>query len=184
MKILIACEYSGVVRDAFRAYGHDVMSCDLLPSDRPGKHYQGDMFDLELESYDLIIAHPPCTTVCVSGNRHYANTHARQMGCAFIKRIWDIKIKNLCIEQPVGVLRTYYPDIPIPQYIQPWMFGHGETKKTCLYKRNLPDLIPTNVVAGRLARIHKLPPSPDRWKIRSKTYEGIAQAMAEQWGNK
>ena len=181
MKILIACEYSGIVRDAFTVKGHDAISCDLIPTDSPGNHYQGDMFDLDLESFDLIIAHPPCTYVCVSGNRHYAGTQKRLDGVKFIERIWDIKIDKICIENPVGVINTF-SDLPKPQYIQPWMFSHGETKKTGLWKRGLPDLIPTDVVDGRNDRIHKLPPSIDRWKLRSTTYQGIANAMADQWG--
>lgn len=166
MKVLIACEYSGIVRDAFNANGHDAMSCDFLPSETTGNHYKGDMFELDLESFDLIIAHPPCTYVCVSGNRHYANTQQRQDGVQFIKRIWDINVDRLCIENPVGVINTF-SDLPKPQYVQPWMFGHGETKKTGLWKRNLKDLVPTNLVDGRDNRIHKMPPSKDRWKIRS-----------------
>jgi hypothetical protein len=158
------------------------MSCDLLPSDVPGPHYAGDLFDLELPSYDLIIAHPPCTAVCVSGNRHYANTQARLDGAAFVERIWSIPVDKLCIENPVGVLNTLVPSLPRPQYIHPWQFGHGEVKKTGLWLRGLPPLKPTSTVAGRSRRLSDLPPSKDRWKIRSTTYKGIATAMAEQWG--
>lgn len=182
MKVLIACEYSGVVRDAFRARGHDAMSCDLLPTDVPGPHYTGDMFDLDLASYDLVVAHPPCTTICVSGNRHYANTQARLDGCEFVRRIWNSPIQRLCVENPVGVLNRFVSELPKPQYVQPWQFGHGETKKTGLWLRGLPELVPTNIVEGRSDRIHKLPPTADRWKIRSTTYAGIATAMADQWG--
>jgi len=182
MKILIACEYSGTVRDAFIAKGHDAVSCDLLPTDVPGPHYQGDMFDLDLEGYDIIIAHPPCTAICVSGNRYYAGTQERLDGAAFVQRIWDIPVRRLCIENPVGVINSLNTSMPKPQYIQPWMFGHGETKKTGLWLRGLPPLEPTNIVEGREQRIWKMPPSKDRWKIRSTTFKGIAEAMAEQWG--
>lgn len=183
MKVLVACEYSGVVRDAFTKKGHFAMSCDLLPSDAPdGFHHQGDMFDIDFSLFDLVIAHPPCTTVCVSGNRHYANTQDRLDGAEFVKKVWEIPVDKLVIENPVGVLNTMVSELPKPQYIQPWQFGHGETKKTGLWKRGLPDLTPTNVVEGRDDRIHKMPPSEDRWKIRSTTYQGIADAMADQWG--
>jgi len=183
MKVLVACEYSGRVRDAFAARGHDAMSCDLLPSDSPGgTHYEGDMFDLDLDEFDLIIAHPPCTALCVSGNRHYSNTRNRVDAALFVKKIWDIPIEKLAIENPIGVINSLLPDMPRPQYIQPWQFGHGETKKTGLWKRGLPDLIPTDIVAGREQRIWKMPPSKDRWKLRSMTYAGIADAMANQWG--
>jgi hypothetical protein len=182
MKVLIACEYSGTVRDAFIKKGHDAISCDLLETEKPGPHYIGDMFDLDLESFDLIIAHPPCTALCVSGNRHYSNTKTRIEAAEFVHRIWDIKIGRIAIENPVGVINSLNEDMPRPQYIQPWMFGHGETKKTGIWKRGLPDLIPTNIVEGRDQRIWKMPPSKDRGKIRSLTYQGIADAMADQWG--
>ena len=182
MKILVACEYSGAVRDAFIANGHDAMSCDLLPTDVDGPHYQGDLFDIASDDWDMIIAHPPCTSICVSGNRHYANTGARVKGAEFVKRIWGLPVVKLVIENPVGVINSLLPDMPRPQYIQPWQFGHGETKKTGLWKRGLPDLEPTDIVDGREQRIWKLPPSVDRWKIRSKTFSGIAKAMADQWG--
>lgn len=181
MKILVACEYSGKVRDAFALLGHDVMSCDLLPTDAPGKHYQGDMFDLNLESFDMIIAHPPCTALCVSGNRHYANTKARIEGAEFVAKVWRIPVKKMAIENPVGVINSLIPNMPKPQYIQPWQYGHGETKKTGLWTRGLPELIPTEIVDGRDDRIHKMPPSPDRWKKRSETYQGIADAFAIQY---
>ncbi len=183
MKVLVACEFSGVVREAFRAKGHDVLSCDLLPSDDSSSwHYQGNMFTLDLESFDLIIAHPPCTAVCVSGNRYYANTQARLDGVAFIEQVWDIDCERLVIENPVGVINSLAKDMPRPQYIQPWQFGHGETKKTGLWKCGVPDLVPSNIVSGHKDRIHKLPPSADRGRIRSRTYQGIADAMADQWG--
>jgi len=183
LKILVACEYSGVVRDAFLSMGHEAVSCDLLPTDVPGAHYQGDMFDIAGSGWDLIIAHPPCTAICVSGNRHYANTDARVDGANFVKRIWDLPIDKLAIENPVGVINSLLADMPKPQYIQPWQFGHGETKKTGLWKRGLADLVPTDIVDGREQRIWKLPPSADRWKIRSTTFAGIAKAMARQWGS-
>lgn len=184
MKVLVACEFSGIVRDAFLSLGHDAISCDLLPTDSPGPHYQGNMFDLALEeTFDLIIAHPPCTALCVSGNRWYAGTQARLDGAKFVKRIWRIKVKKICIENPVGVINTLIPEMPKPQYIQPWMFGHGETKKTGLWLRGFPELIPTNIVEGRKQCVWMMPPSKNRWKLRSKTYSGIAQAMAAQWGS-
>ena len=181
-KILIACEYSGRVRDAFIARGHAAISCDLLPTDSPGPHYQGDVFDLCWHKFDLVIAHPPCTSLCVSGNRHYAGTQARLDGAEFVRRMWAQPVERLAIENPVGVINTLLPEMPRPQYIQPWQFGHGETKKTGLWLRGLPPLEPTNIVEGRADRIHKMPPSADRWKLRSETYQGIADAMAEQWG--
>lgn len=184
MRVMVACEYSGKVRDAFLKQGHYAISCDLLPSESNlGEHYQGDCFDLDWSEFDLVIAHPPCTALCVSGNRHYSGTDSRLEAAQFVWRMWQQPVKMLAIENPVGVLNTYLPDLPKPQYIHPWMFGHGETKKTGLWKRGLPDLVPTNIVEGREQRIWKLPPSKDRWKIRSETYQGIADAMASQWGN-
>lgn len=183
MNVLIACEYSGKVRDAFIRHGHNAMSCDFLDTDSEGPHYKGDMFDLDLSEYDLIIAHPPCTAICVSGNRHYSKTIERIEAAEFVRKIWDIPVSMLAIENPVGVINSLLDCMPRPQYIQPWQFGHGETKKTGLWKRGLPDLKPTNIVAGREARIHRMPPSKDRWKKRSETYQGIAEAMAKQWGN-
>jgi site-specific DNA-cytosine methylase len=183
MRVLVACEYSGIVRDAFIARGHDAMSCDLLDTERPGPHYTGDMFKLDLSQYDLIIAHPPCTYMSVSGNRYYARTPQRQQSADFIAAIWAIPCESLCIENPVGQINAYLPYMPKPQYIQPWQFGHGETKRTGLWKRGLPDLIPTNIVSGRDQRIWKMPPSPDRGKERARTYQGIADAMADQWGH-
>lgn len=183
MKVLVVCEYSGTVRDAFIRHGHEAMSCDLLPTDVPGPHYQGDCFDLDWAAYDLVIAHPPCTALCVSGNRHYAGTEARKEAAELVLRMWEQPVARLAIENPVGVINSLLPDMPRPHYIQPWMFGHGETKKTGLWTRGLPELVPTNVVDGREQRIWKLPPTKDRWKIRSKTYEGIAEAMAQQWGS-
>ena len=196
MKVLIACEYSGIVRDAFIKRGHDAISCDILPTESLGPHLHGDLFSFDLSVYDLIIAHPPCTYVCVSGNRTYANTEKRQHGVDFISRVWEIPVERLCIENPVGVLNTFLPHFPKPQYIQPYQFGHPEPKKTGLWKRNLPDLIPTNIVepeyiigkkdGKKYSRIHFMAGGLNkeyRRKLRSLTYQGIADAMAEQWGS-
>ena len=181
MRVLIACEYSGTVRDAFRRLGHDAMSCDLLPTDVEGPHYQGDVFDVINDGWDLMIAHPPCTHLAVSGARWFKDKHQEQTeALEFVRRLLDAPIERICLENPVSIIssRIRKPD----QCIQPWMFGHGETKKTCLWLKNLDKLVPTNVVDGRDQRIWKLPPTADRWKIRSKTYQGIADAMANQWG--
>ena len=183
MKVLIACEYSGAVRDAFIALGHDAMSCDLLPTDVPGPHYQGDVRDVIGRGWDLMIAHPPCTHLAVSGARHFAAKRAdgrQQEGIDFFMMLADADIPRYAIENPICIMSSIWrkPD----QVIQPWQFGHGETKATCLWLKGLPKLTPTNIVEGRADRIHKMPPSPDRWKLRSATYAGIAAAMAEQWG--
>jgi hypothetical protein len=185
VKVLIACEYSGRVRDAFIRAGHDAMSCDLLPTDAPGPHYEGSLFDVIDYPWDLMIAHPPCTHLAVSGSRHFDVKRMdgrQQSAVAFFMQIVrrSEHIKRVAIENPVCVMSSLYrkPD----QVIQPWMFGHGETKATCLWLKNLPKLRPTDIVDGREARIHKMPPSADRWKLRSETYAGIAQAMADQWG--
>ena len=179
-KVLIACEYSGAVRDAFRARGHDAMSCDLLPTDVPGPHYQGDVRDILDDGWDLMIAHPPCTHLAVSGARWFKDKLNEQAeALAFVRRLLDASIPQIALENPVSIIssRIRKPD----QIIQPWQFGHGETKATCLWLKNLPKLTPTDIVEGREARIHKMPPSPNRWKERSKTYAGIAAAMAAQW---
>ena len=183
MRVLIACEYSGAVRDAFIALGHDAMSCDLLPTDVPGPHYQGDVRDVIGRGWDLMIAHPPCTHLAVSGARHFAAKRAdgrQQEGIDFFMMLADADIPRYAIENPICIMSSIWrkPD----QVIQPWQFGHGETKATCLWLKGLPKLTPTNIVEGRADRIHKMPPSPDRWKLRSATYAGIAAAMAEQWG--
>jgi hypothetical protein len=183
MKVLIACEYSGRVRDAFLAKGHDAISCDLLPTDAPGPHYQGDVFDIINDGFDLLIAHPPCTHLAVSGARHFVAKKASGVQDAaldFVRRLLDAPIDKIALENPISIIssRIRKPD----QIIQPWQFGHGETKATCLWLKNLPLLVPTNIVEGRSDRIHKMPPSPDRWKLRSTTYSGIAQAFADQWG--
>jgi site-specific DNA-cytosine methylase len=182
VKILIACEYSGTVRDAFRAAGHDAMSCDLLPTDAPGPHYLGDVRDVLGDGWDLMIAHPPCTHLAVSGARWFKDKQAEQAEALdFVRLLMDAPIPRIAVENPVSVIssRIRRPD----QIIQPWQFGHGETKATCLWLKGLPALKPTNVVDGREARVHRLPPSADRWKIRSTTYAGIAAAMAAQWGD-
>jgi hypothetical protein len=183
MKVLVACEYSGTVRDAFIKLGHDAMSCDLLPTDRPGPHYQGDAFDIIGDGWDLMIAHPPCTHLAVSGARHFAAKRAdgrQQEAIAFFMALVNADIPRIAVENPVCIMSSIYrkPD----QIIQPWQFGHGETKSTCLWLKNLPLLQPSNIVKGRADRIHKMPPSPERWKLRSTTYQGIADAMAAQWG--
>jgi hypothetical protein len=183
MKILIACEYSGRVRDAFAELGHDAMSCDLLPSDALGKHYQGDVFDIIHDGWDLMIAHPPCTHLAVSGARHFAAKQAsgvQQEALDFVQRLLDAPIPKIALENPISIIssRIRKPD----QIIQPWQFGHGETKATCLWLKGLPLLKPTNIVEGREPKVHKMPPSADRWKLRSTTYQGIADAMAQQWG--
>lgn len=161
------------------------MSCDLLPSRRPGPHYRGDVFDVADYPWDLAICHPPCTHTAVSGARHFIEKWAdgrQASGVAFALRLWKAlaHVPRVALEQPVSILSSLWrkPD----QLIQPWQFGHGETKATCLWLRGLPPLQPTNIVEGREARIHLMPPSPDRAKLRSETYSGIAAAMAEQWG--
>ena len=183
MKVLIACEFSGIVRTEFEKLGHDAMSCDLLPSEIPGNHYQGDVFDIIADGWDLMITHPPCTHLAVSGARWFAEKRAdgrQQAAIEFFMQLINSPIEKIAVENPVSIMSTEYrkPD----QIIQPWQFGHGETKATCLWLKGLPILEPTNIVEGRADRIHKMPPSPDRWRERSRTYTGIAQAMAQQWG--
>jgi site-specific DNA-cytosine methylase len=180
MRVLVACEYSGTVRDAFIAAGHEAMSCDLLPTDVDGLHYQGNVLDVINDGWDLMIAHPPCTHLAVSGARWFKDKKTEQIEALnFVQFLLDAPIKKIALENPISIISSKIrkPD----QIIQPWMFGHGETKATCLWLKNLPKLTPTNVVDGREQRIHKLPPTPDRWKIRSKTFQGIADAMAAQW---
>jgi site-specific DNA-cytosine methylase len=181
MKVLVACEYSGSVRDAFIRAGHDAMSCDLLPTDVPGPHYQGNVLDVIGDGWDLMIAHPPCTHLAVSGARWFKEKQKEQAEALdFVRLLLAAPVPSIALENPVSIIssRIRKPD----QVIQPWQFGHGETKATCLWLKNLPLLQPTNIVEGREARIHRMRPSPDRWKERSKTYAGIAAAMAEQWG--
>jgi len=182
MKVLVACEYSGAVRDAFIRGGHDAMSCDLLPTDAPGPHYQGDVRDLLDYPFDLMVAHPPCTHLSVSGAKHFEAKRAdgrQQSAVAFFMMLAKADIPRIAIENPICIMSSIWrkPD----QVIQPWQFGHGETKATALWLKCLPTLQPTNIVPGRDARIHHMPPSADRWKMRSATYPGIAQAMADQW---
>ena len=183
MRVLVACEYSGAVRDAFIARGHDAMSCDLLPTDAPGPHYQGDVRDVLDFPWDLMIAHPPCTHLSVSGARHFEEKRMdgrQQAAVSFFMALIKADIPRIAVENPVCIMSSLYrkPD----QIIQPWQHGHGETKATCLWLKGLPTLTPTQIVEGRDDRIHRLPPTADRWKIRSATYPGIAAAMAEQWG--
>jgi len=182
VKVLVACEYSGTVRDAFIAAGHEALSCDLLPTDNPGPHYQGDVRDVLSDGWDLMIAHPPCTHLAVSGARWFKDKQAEQAEALdFVRLLLGAPIDRIALENPVSVIssRIRKPD----QIIQPWQFGHGETKATCLWLKGLPKLTPTDIVDGREARVHKLPPSADRWKIRSTTYPGIAAAMAQQWSD-
>lgn len=181
MRVLIACEYSGTVRDAFAARGHDAWSCDLLPTERLGNHINGDVLQHLHRNWDLMIAHPPCTHLAVSGARWFKHKQHEQVEALdFVRRLLDAPIQRIAIENPISIIssRIRKPD----QIIQPWQFGHGETKATCLWLKNLPKLVPTDIVQGREARIHKMPPGPDRWKERSRTYQGIADAMAMQWG--
>ena len=181
MRVLVACEFSGVVRDAFRRRGHDAWSCDLLPSETDGPHYICDVQDILGDGWDMMIAHPPCTHLAVSGARWFKDKQQEQQeALAFVRALMAAPIERIAIENPVSVISSKIrkPD----QIIQPWQFGHGETKATCLWLKNLPKLTPTNIVDGREARIHKMSPGPDRWKERSKTYQGIADAMAERWG--
>ena len=180
MKILVACEYSGRVRDAFIALGHDAISCDLLSTDALGPHYQGNVLDILNNGWDLMIAHPPCTHLAVSGARWFKDKLVEQAEALdFVRILLNADIPKIALENPISIISSKIrkPD----QIIQPWMFGHGETKATCLWLKNLPKLIPTNIVAGREAVVHNMPPSEDRWKKRSTTYQGIADAMAAQW---
>ena len=183
MKILIACEYSGIVRDAFRAAGHDAMSCDLLPTEAPGPHYQGDVRDVLDYPWDMMIAHPPCTHLSVSGARHFKAKRVdgrQQAGVSFFLMLAKADIPKIAIENPVCIMSSLWrkPD----QIIHPWQFGHGETKATSLWLKGLPPLLPTEIAQDRQPVVHRMPPGPDRAKKRSKTYTGIAQAMATQWG--
>ena len=192
MRVLIACEYSGRVRDAFLAQGHEAMSCDLLPTDTPGPHYQGDVFDVVDYPWDLMIAHPPCTDLSVSGAAWFAKKKmvgAQQASASFFLKLAKLDIPRIAIENPVCVMSSLWrkPD----QVVQPVMFGHMEQKATCLWLKGLNPLQETNNVKDEMMqlpknvreRLHYLPPSADRWKLRSETYQGIANAMAEQWGN-
>lgn len=196
MRVLIACEYSGRVREAFRALGHEAFSCDLLPSeDKSRFHIKGDALEIAdmgwlikgeywLKPWDLMVAHPPCTHLSVSGARHFAAKRIdgrQQAAVKFFLDLARLPIPRIAIENPVCIMSSLWrePD----QVIQPWQYGHGETKATCLWLKGLPHLVPTNIVPGREQRIHLMSPGPNRWKERSRTFEGIASAMAAQWGN-
>jgi site-specific DNA-cytosine methylase len=189
-RVLVACEYSGTVRDAFISLGHEAMSCDILPTEYPGPHYRGDVFDVLNYPWDLMIAHPPCTHLAVSGSKYFQDKRMdgrQQFAVSFFMRLARADIKHIAIENPVCIMSSAWrkPD----QIVQPWQFGHPESKATCLWLKNLPALEPTNVLQKRdrwenqtQSGQNRLPPSEDRWKIRSRTYSGIALAMAEQWG--
>ena len=184
MKVLVACEYSGRVRQAFRNRGHDAWSCDLYEPAEDGSpwHRSGDAARIAQEEWDLMIAHPPCTHLAVSGARHFESKRAsgvQQEALEFVRTLLAAPIKRIALENPVSIISSYIrkPD----QIIQPWMFGHGETKATCLWLKGLPKLEPTNIVDGRVQTVHRMPPSAERWKNRSRTYQGIADAMASQW---
>ena len=193
MKVLVACEYSGIVREAFASKGHNAWSCDLLPTDQPSdKHIQGDVLEIINNDWNLIIAHPPCTHLSVSGAARWAEKVAdgrQQAAIKFVEDIWNANCPFIAIENPVGALSTRSKLGKASQYIQPYEFGHAEQKKTGLWLKGLPKLIPTNVIDvsnlpdNQRQRLHYLPPSKDRWKIRSTTFQGIADAMADQWGN-
>jgi len=183
MKVLIACEFSGIVRDAFIRQGHNAVSCDLLPTERLGPHIHDDVFEYlhHKGDWDLMIAFPPCTHLAVSGARWFKDKRKEQeQALDFVRLLLNADIPRICLENPVGVISTKIrkPD----QIIQPWQFGHGETKKTCLWLKDLPLLKPTNIVSGREGRVWREPPGENRWKNRSRTYQGIADAMAKQWG--
>lgn len=181
MRVLVGCEFSGIVRDAFAALDHDAWSCDLIPSERPGQHIQGNVLDYLEDDWDLMIAHPPCTHLAVSGARWFKNKQAEQIAALqFVGELMAAPIARIAIENPVSIISSRFrkPD----QIIQPWQFGHGEVKATCLWLKGLPKLVPTHIVEGRTARVHKEPPGPDRWKNRSRTMPLIAEAFASQWG--
>jgi len=184
LRVLVACEFSGIVREAFRRRGHDAWSCDLLPTEIPGPHIQGDVLDILEDGWDLMIAHPPCDPLAVSGARWFTAKRAdgrQQAGIDFFMALANAPIRQIAVENPVRIMSKIYrkPD----QIIQPWMFGHGETKATCLWLTNLPPLVPTNIVSGREHRIHRMPPSQYRGKERSRFLPGVADAMSDQWGN-
>jgi hypothetical protein len=180
MKVLIGCEFSGIVRDAFISKGHDAWSCDLLDTEKPGPHIKGDLLEILNQDWDLAIFHPPCTHLAVSGAAWFKFKEKEQKeALEFVQTLMNCDISKIALENPISIISTRIrkPD----QIIQPWMFGHGETKATCLWLKGLPKLIPTNIVEGREQRCHKMGPSPDRWKNRSRTFQGIAEAMADQW---
>ncbi len=182
MRVLVGCEFSGVVRDAFARRGHDAWSCDLLPSETPGNHLQCDLLDVLADGWDLAIYHPPCTHLAVSGARWFKNKQHEQLeALAFVRCLLDWPIPRIALENPVSIIssRVRKPD----QILQPWQFGHGECKATCLWLKGLPLLVPTDIVEGREQRVHRIPPGPNRWRERSRTFTGLAEAMATQWGN-
>ena len=195
-KLLVACEFSGTVSDAFARRGWEAWSCYLLPSETPGKHIQGDVLEVLREPWDLVIAHPPCTYLANSGAKHLYLGMKKENGrneerwakmregAEFFRQMFEANSKHIAVENPI-MLGAAQEIIGMrqDQVVQPWQFGHGETKATCFYLKNLPLLRPTNIVEGRQGRMHLLPPSKDRWKLRSKTYSGIAEAMAAQWGS-
>jgi hypothetical protein len=181
VRVLIGCEFSGIVRDAFTRAGHYATSCDLLPTETVGAHHQGDLLGILGQGWDLAIFHPPCTHLAVSGARWFKDKQKEQaQALEFVWKLLDAPIDKIALENPVSIISSHIrkPD----QYIQPWEYGHGETKKTGLWLKNLPKLQPTNIVEGRENRVHRMPPGPDRWKERSRTLQGIGEAMAEQWG--
>lgn len=186
MKILVACEYSGVVRDAFATKGHDVWSCDVLPTEKPGNHHQGDVRDILCDGWDMMIAHPPCTRLCNSGVRwlHERNLWTEMdAAAAFFRLLLNAPISLVAVENPIP--HRYAANLigeKYSQIVQPYHFGHGETKATCLWLKGLPLLLPTSVVDGRCPRIHYMSPGGNRARERSRTYAGIAKAMADQWG--
>jgi hypothetical protein len=180
MRVLVACEFSGIVRDAFIRRGHDAWSCDLLPTEKPVNHLRDDVLSVLGDGWNLMIAHPPCTYLAVSGARWMKGREKEtEAALDFVRRLLDAPIEKIALENPISIISTRIrkPD----QIIQPWMFGHPETKATCLWLKNLPKLVPTNIVEGREARVHREPPGPDRWKNRSRTLQGIADAFAQQW---
>ena len=181
MRVLVACEFSGVVRNAFSVLGHDAWSCDFLTSETEGKHIQGNVLDILDNGWDLMIAHPPCTYLAVSGARWFSDRRKEQEeALEFVRVLLNSQISQVCVENPVSIISTKIrkPD----QIIQPWQFGCGETKATCLWLKNLPPLMCTVIDQGRIPRVHREPPGPERWKNRSRFYPEIARAMAEQWG--
>jgi hypothetical protein len=180
MRVLVACEFSGIVRDAFTDDEVYTLSCDYLDTEVSGNHYVGDVMDIIDDGWDLMIAHPPCTHLAVSGARWFPEKiEAQKKALGFVVKLMNAPIQFIAIENPVSIISTKIrkPD----QIVQPWQFGHGETKSICLWLHNLPKLIPTNIVSGRENRIHRMSPGKDRWKNRSRFYKGIAEAMAMQW---
>ncbi len=181
MRVLVACEFSGAVREAFRARGHDAWSCDLLPTEVPGQHIVGDVLEVLGDGWDLMVAHPPCTHLAVSGARWWKDKAQEQADALeFVRALMAAPIDRIALENPISKISSAIrkPD----QIVQPWQFGHGETKATCLWLKGLPKLRPTDVVEGREPKVHHMAPGPNRWRERSRTYAGIAAAMANQWG--